>query len=369
MKQSHKYLISGGGTGGHIFPAIAIAEAIREHEPEAQFLFVGANGRMEMTKVPDAGYNITGLNITGFSRSLSPKNLLFPFRLIDSLRKAKKIVKSFNPDIAIGTGGYASGPTLYMAARKKIPTLIQEQNAYPGITNKILSKRVNRICVAYDMMEKFFPSEKIVKTGNPIRQQLQQPVDNKLEALHFFNLENDKPTILIVGGSQGSMAINKAVANILGSITTKANVVWQTGETGYEMANKAAKDLPSAQIAVHKFIKRMDMAYGASDIIISRAGAIAISEIAVAGKCTIFIPLPSAAEDHQTKNALSLQEKDAAICIPQNEINEKLLMEVQNLLVDKERVDKIAQNIEAMGLPHAAKTIAKEVDNLLRMHA
>lgn len=368
MKKSHKYLISGGGTGGHIFPAIAIAEAIREIEPGAEFLFVGARGRMEMTKVPDAGYNIIGLNISGFSRSLSLKNLLFPFKLINSLYNAGKIIKSFKPDIAIGTGGYASGPTLYMAARKRIPAIIQEQNAYPGITNKILAKRVNKICVAYDKMETFFPAEKIIRTGNPIRKQLQKPTDNRLAALHFFNMEDIKPTILIVGGSQGSMAINNAMAKILGDILSKANIIWQTGETGYNDALKAAEQYQNTGIAVHKFIKRMDMAYGAADIIISRAGAIAISEIAVAGKCTIFIPLPSAAEDHQTKNAISLQEKNAAFHIPQKEVYDRLLPTINNLLDNKEKIAETASNIKTTGLPHAAETIAKEVFKILNKH-
>ncbi|PLW99813.1 MAG: undecaprenyldiphospho-muramoylpentapeptide beta-N-acetylglucosaminyltransferase [Marinilabiliales bacterium] len=365
----HKYLISGGGTGGHIFPAIAIAEAIRDKEPDAQFLFVGANGRMEMTKVPDAGYSITGLDISGISRSLNLKNLLFPFRLLKSLVKAGKIIRTFQPDIAIGTGGYASGPTLYMAARRRIPTLIQEQNAFPGITNKILARRADTICVSYDNMQKFFAEEKIVKTGNPIRKQLQSPVENKLEALHFFGLEKDKKTILVVGGSQGSMAINRTISENIVSIADKANLIWQTGENGYTDAIKVSEELSGSNVKVHKFIKRMDMAYGAADIIISRAGAIAISEIAVAGKCAIFIPLPTAAEDHQTKNAMSLQDQDAAICMAQKEMPQELLPMIVSLLENEQKVLELAGNIKSTGKPNAAESIANEVFTLLKKHS
>ncbi|PID93299.1 MAG: undecaprenyldiphospho-muramoylpentapeptide beta-N-acetylglucosaminyltransferase [Bacteroidetes bacterium] len=364
-QQPHRYLISGGGTGGHIFPAIAIAEAIREKEPEARFLFVGAKGRMEMSKVPHAGYPITGLNITGIARSLSAKNLLFPFRLVGSLIKALKIIRQFKPDITIGTGGYASGPTLYAAALKRIPILIQEQNAYPGITNRTLGKRADRICVAYDKMEQFFPKEKIVQTGNPIRKQLQTPHGDKREALQFFEFTEALPTILIVGGSQGSLAINRAIMAILKEERLQANILWQTGSRGYDEAVKATEKLQNERIKIHQFITRMDLAYGAADIIISRAGAIAISEMAVAGKCTLFIPLPSAAADHQYKNARYLQEKGAAICIPQKEMMERLLPTITQLLNNPQKVSEIAQHIRSMGQPHAATAIADEVFHLI----
>lgn len=360
-----RYLISGGGTGGHIFPAIAIAEALKARDAKAEFLFVGAKGRMEMTKVPDAGYPITGLWISGFSRSLSLKNLAFPFKVINSLVNARRIVRKFKPDVAIGTGGYASGPTLFAASGKGIPCLIQEQNAFPGVTNKILAKRVAKICVAYQGMEKYFPKEKIVITGNPIRKELQKPFENKLEALHFFGFEDNKPTILIVGGSQGSMAINNAFGKIINNVAEKAQVIWQTGITGYDNAVETVKKNIIENVGVHKFIKRMDLAYAAADIIISRAGAIAISEIAVAGKCTIFIPLPSAAEDHQTKNALTLVEKEAAISIPQQKIDDKLRETISELLENPQIVSHTGNNIRALAQADAAEKIAENVIHLI----
>ncbi|HPE85700.1 MAG: undecaprenyldiphospho-muramoylpentapeptide beta-N-acetylglucosaminyltransferase [Bacteroidales bacterium] len=363
--KTHKYLISGGGTGGHIFPAIAIAEAIKARDERAQFLFVGASGKMEMKKVPDAGYPIIGLPISGFKRTLSAKNLLFPFKLMCSLQKAAKIIRTYNPDVVIGTGGYASGPTLYMASRKKIPCLIQEQNAFPGITNKTLAKHVDKICVAYSGMETYFPKEKIILTGNPIRKELQSSRKNTLEARRFFGIENENKTILVVGGSQGSRAINQQLINILPALLQKVNVIWQTGETGIGQANEIVQQTHDMKLSIQKFIKRMDLAYTAADIVISRAGAIAISELAVAGKCTLLIPMPQSAEDHQTKNANRLAGSNAAICLPQNELAEKMLPVLMELLNNEKKIQSMEENIKKFGLPEAAGAIAEEILKLI----
>ncbi|NNC69518.1 MAG: undecaprenyldiphospho-muramoylpentapeptide beta-N-acetylglucosaminyltransferase, partial [Flavobacteriaceae bacterium] len=317
MKQSVNILISGGGTGGHIYPAIAIANELKTRLDNARFLFVGARDRMEMEKVPQAGYEIKGLWISGLQRKLTLKNLAFPFKLISSLWKARNIIKNFNPDVVIGTGGFASGPTLQMANKKGIPTLVQEQNSYPGITNKILAKKANTICVAYDGLERFFPKEKIVKTGNPVRQDLLAISGKRREALDFFDLDTNKKTILVLGGSLGARAINQLIENnLMWFIENKIQLIWQTGNLYF---NDYKKHDDQQDIQTYAFLNKMDLAYAAADIIISRAGAGSISELCIVGKPVIFIPSPNVAEDHQTKNAMAVVDKGAALIVKESE--------------------------------------------------
>ncbi len=359
--------MSGGGTGGHIFPAIAIANKLKEHFPDADILFVGAKGRMEMEKVPRAGYPIRGLRISGFQRKLTIDNLSFPFKLISSLWQARKIVKRFKPDIAIGTGGYASGPLLYMASRRNIPTLILEQNSYPGVTNKILGKRAHAICVAYEGMERYFPASKLVITGAPIRKEILNLKVTREEGLKHFGLKPDLPVLLIIGGSQGARGINQAILDNLEKLAAlNIQMLWQTGTYSFEKAKKAEEQSPfSHQIHVTDFIYEMDKAYAAADLLISRAGAIAIAEIVAVGKPAIFIPLPSAAEDHQTKNALSLSEKGAGILLREAEAKTKIVKEVKELIAsDKKRTD-IINHLKAFRTDDATENIVKEVKKLL----
>ena len=299
---NYKIILSGGGTGGHIYPAIAIANELKSRYPNAEFLFVGAKDRMEMEKVPQAGYCIKGLWISGIQRQLTLKNLNFPFKVINSLWEARKIVKSFKPDVAIGTGGFASGPLLQVAASNNIPTLIQEQNSYPGITNKLLAKKANKICVAYDGLERFFPSEKIIKTGNPVRQDLLD-IDSKVEeAKKYFNLIEGKKTLLVIGGSLGAKRINELIKDELDYFNTlNMQVIWQCGKLYYKTYKIEGNE---RHVQLHKFINKMDLAYAAADIIISRAGAGSVSELCIVGKPVIFIPSPNVAEDHQTKKLL-----------------------------------------------------------------
>ncbi len=362
MNKQVNILISGGGTGGHIFPAIAIAQAIQRILPDANILFVGAKGKMEMQKVPDAGYHIEGLNITGFQRSLSLKNLMFPFKLIKSLGQARRIIKRFKPDVAIGVGGFASGPTLYMAARMGIPCLIQEQNAFPGITNKLLAKRVQKICVAYQGMETFFPANKIRLTGNPVRNQITETEGKKQEAIQHFGLDKDKPTVLIVGGSLGARSINRAVLHHLEAWQNMPfQLLWQTGQLSYqEVKEGVTAAFNPKNIHVTAFIKRMDLAYAAADLVISRAGAIAISEMSLVGLPVIFVPFPYAAEDHQSKNAQSLVDKEAAWTIADKDVDTQLLPLVEKIMADApQRVQK-AQNIKQLAQAHAEDHIAEE---------
>jgi UDP-N-acetylglucosamine--N-acetylmuramyl-(pentapeptide) pyrophosphoryl-undecaprenol N-acetylglucosamine transferase len=345
-QRQFKVIISGGGTGGHIFPAIAIADALKKRIIDVDILFVGAKGKMEMTKVPAAGYPIEGLWISGLQRKLTLKNLSFPFKVISSLAKANKIINRFRPDLVIGVGGFASGPTLRVAAKKRITTLIQEQNSFPGITNKLLSKKVDKICVAYEGMDRFFPKNKIVLTGNPVRQEVIDIEGKKKDALKFFKLEANKKTILVVGGSQGAVSINKSIHKYLDLIVKNDHqLIWQTGKFYFETATEAINKFEGKQIKVVEFIDRMDYAYSAADILVSRAGAIAISEICAVGKPTIFVPLPSAAEDHQTKNAQALVEKNAAILIPNKKINEKLGEAIINLIKDEKKQNEFSTNL------------------------
>lgn len=362
-----KVLVSGGGTGGHIFPAIAIANAIKDIHPDSEFLFVGAEGKMEMEKVPAAGFNIEGLWISGFNRSLSLSNLMFPFKLISSMLKAGKIVKRFQPDVAIGTGGFASGPTLRVASQKGVPCVIQEQNSFPGVTNRILSGKAKRICVAYDGMEKYFPKEKVMYTGNPVRKEVVQIDGKRDEAVKFFGLDANKKTLLIVGGSLGAQSVNNAIlANLQSLVDLGIQIVWQTGKTSYKEISKAAEPFKNKGVHVMEFIYKMDLGYAAADMVISRAGAIAVSELELVAKPTILVPFPYAAEDHQTKNAMSLVEKGAAILVKDSEVIPGLLEAVKVLVNDSEKVNSLIQNIKKMGMADAANQIAKEVLSLVK---
>ncbi len=358
-----KFIISGGGTGGHIYPAIAIANELKTRFPEAEFLFVGAEDRMEMEKVPQAGYKIKGLWISGLQRSLSLQNLAFPLKLVSSLRKSHTILKKFKPDVAIGTGGYASAPLLRMAALKGIPCLIQEQNSYAGITNKWLSSKVQKICVAFEGMEKFFPSEKISLTGNPVRQDLLEIASKKQAAMEFFNLKNDKKTLLVLGGSLGARKINELIEKSLPFFEKQQlQVIWQCGKF-YE---ESYKNKGSHSVQIHPFLNRMDLAYAAADFIISRAGALSVSELCLVGKPVIFIPSPNVAEDHQTKNALAVSEKNAALLIKENQLATDFESEFSALLASEEKQKSLSENIKKLAKPNAAKDIVEEIEKLLK---
>ncbi|MBC35177.1 MAG: undecaprenyldiphospho-muramoylpentapeptide beta-N-acetylglucosaminyltransferase [Bacteroidetes bacterium] len=361
-----KVIISGGGTGGHIFPAIAIANAIKRRSDDVDILFVGAKGRMEMRMVPDAGYPIKGLWISGIQRRITWKNLLFPLKLITSLIKASFILLRFKPDVVIGVGGYASGPTLKMANRFKIPTLIQEQNSYPGITNRWLAKEINTVCVAYENMDKYFPEEKIVKTGNPVRVDVIDIEGKEEEARNFFGLDADKKTILIIGGSQGALSINKAIHRHLASLVAKDyQLIWQTGRSYIEEATVLVQDPTYKNVKVHQFIKRMDLAYASADLVISRAGAIAIAELCAVQKPVIFIPLPSAAEDHQTKNAMALVNSNSALMVKDTEAPEILGAHILQLMNDLDKQKELKENIKKHASFNAPEMIVNEVFKLM----
>ena len=362
MKQSINILLSGGGTGGHIFPAISIANELKRKYPSANFLFVGAKDRMEMEKVPQAGYDIEGLWITGIQRKLTIKNLSFPFKLMSSLWNAKKIIKKFKPTVVIGTGGFASGPTLYAANLKGIKTLIQEQNSYPGITNKLLSKKADKICVAYDGLERFFPKDKIIKTGNPVRQDLLGLSNENKDALDFFGLNNEKKTLVVLGGSLGARAINNLIdKNIQFLVEKQVQVIWQTGKLYYEEFKKY-DELEGVQ--THAFLNRMDLTYEAADVLISRAGASSISELCIVGKPVIFIPSPNVAEDHQTQNALSIVREDAALLLKESEL-EMFQTMFSELLNDEKLQLKLGKNIKELALPYATQDIVEEIEKLM----
>ncbi|MCF6308025.1 MAG: undecaprenyldiphospho-muramoylpentapeptide beta-N-acetylglucosaminyltransferase [Flavobacteriaceae bacterium] len=364
MNKKYKFIISGGGTGGHIYPAIAIANELKVCYPNAEFLFVGAKDRMEMEKIPQAGYEIKGLWISGLQRSLSLKNLMFPFKLISSLWASKIIIKNFKPDVAIGTGGYASAPLLRVASNKGIPCLIQEQNSHAGITNKWLSNKAKSICVAYDGMDEFFPSNKIKLTGNPVRQDLLDISTKREEAISFFKLNPNKKTILILGGSLGARRINELICSSL-SLFEKLNlqVIWQCGGFYYE--NYKNKETDTVQI--HAFLNRIDLAYAASDFIISRAGALSVSELCLVGKPVIFIPSPNVAEDHQTKNALAISNKNAAILIKENELDSMFETEFSALISSEDKQQKFSKNIKSLAKPNATKEIVAEINRLLEL--
>ncbi|MFA5299793.1 MAG: undecaprenyldiphospho-muramoylpentapeptide beta-N-acetylglucosaminyltransferase [Lutibacter sp.] len=362
MKQSVNIILSGGGTGGHIYPAVAIANELKVKYPEANFLFVGASDKMEMEKVPEAGYAIKGLWISGIQRKYILRNLSFPLKLVSSLSRAYRIIKDFKPDIVIGTGGFASGPTLYVASMQKIKTLIQEQNSYPGITNKLLAKKVNKICVAYDGLERFFPTNKIVKTGNPVRQDLLEIAEKREEAKKHFNLKSDKKTLLILGGSLGARAINNLIEKHIDWLVSKnVQVIWQTGKLYYEEFKKY-DGLEGVQ--THAFLNNMDLTYAAADFIISRAGAGSISELCIVGKPVIFIPSPNVAEDHQTKNALAVVNNDAALLLKESELD-MFQSNIEELLENEKLQQTLSKNIKKLALPNATKDIVKEVEKLI----
>jgi len=367
MKQKiNKAIISGGGTGGHIFPALSIANEIKRRYPDAEILFVGALGRMEMEKVPAAGYKIIGLPVMGFPRKPSPKMFTFFKKLMQSSKMAREIVNDFKPDLAIGVGGYASGPLLRAAARYNTPTLIQEQNSYAGITNKLLSKKVDTICVAYDKMERYFPKDKIVVTGNPVRENLIQHIDRK-KALDFFKLKEKDKTVLIIGGSLGARSINQSVLKNMKEIgNSGVQVIWQTGAIYYERILNELKDQVPGNVQIHQFINRMDLAYSAADLVISRAGAGTISELCLVEKASILVPSPNVAEDHQTKNALALVDMDAALMVRDEEIDEKLFPLAFETVNDNDRCSRLSEKIKTMAKPEATKTIVDEAEKLLR---
>ena len=360
----YKIILSGGGTGGHIYPAIAIANELKSRFPDAEFLFVGASDRMEMEKVPQAGYDIEGLWISGLQRKLSFKNLMFPFKLIISLLRSRKIMNTFKPDVVIGTGGFASGPLLQVATSKGIPSLIQEQNSYPGITNKLLAKKVNRICVAYEGLEKFFPKEKIIVTGNPIRKDLLEVEHKHIQGKDAFKLIHSKHTLLILGGSLGARRINELIESKLEYFEAlNVQLIWQCGKLYYQYFKQYNK---LDNIQVHAFLNNMDMAYAAADIIISRAGASSVSELCVDGKPVIFIPSPNVAEDHQTKNAKSIADRSAAVLIKETDLEAHFENEFSELLKSKEKRETLSKHIKALALVNATKDIVDEVEKLLK---
>jgi len=367
MLNDLKIIISGGGTGGHVFPAIAIAHALKKKVPHCNILFVGAKGKMEMEKVPAAGYEIIGLNISGIQRRLTLKNLLLPFKLIRSINDAKKIIKRYKPDIVVGVGGYASGPVLRAAVKKKIPTVIQEQNSYPGITNKILSRKVDKICVAYDHMEKYFPKEKIYLTGNPVREDIQNQKGKRESALQYFNLSPDKKILLVIGGSLGAKTINESIAASLQSLyENNIQLIWQTGKYYFETANAIANKYNHGDFRVFDFIQPMDLAYAASDVVVSRAGAIAVSEICVVNKPAILIPSPNVAEDHQTKNAIALFNHKAVIIVKDTEARLKLCDEITGLMLNEEKQMQLKTNLAGLGINNADENIAAVILSLVK---
>lgn len=362
-KNKMRVIISGGGTGGHIFPAISIANALKEADPGTEILFVGAQGKMEMEKVPAAGYKIVGLPVAGFHRQLNlrniGRNLLFPFRLIGSLVKAGSIISDFKPDVCVGVGGYASGPVLYRGAGKGVKCLIQEQNSYPGITNKILAKRAEKICVAYPGMERFFPAGKIVMTGNPVRQNLLSATD-KAAAATEFGLDPGKRTILVIGGSLGARSINNGILSTLDKLGDGVQLLWQTGSFYYNRISQQLAAQPHPNVKAMAFIKQMDKAYALADVVVSRAGASSISELALLGKASILVPSPNVSEDHQTKNARALEAEGAAAMVADADTT-TLIDEAQRILADESRRTALGQNIKRFARPNAAADIAKEV--------
>lgn len=361
---NYKFILSGGGTGGHIYPAVAIADELKSRHPDAEFLFVGASDRMEMDKVPQAGYKIEGLWISGIQRKLTLKNLAFPFKLIVSLLRSRKIIKTFKPDVVIGTGGFASGPLLQIATSKGIPSLIQEQNSYPGITNKLLSKKVNTICVAYEGLEEFFPKDKIKLTGNPIRKDLIEVKSKHIEGKDAFKLIHSKHTLLVLGGSLGARRINQLIEEHLETFKAQnVQVIWQCGKLYYNQY-KQYSELDNVQ--VHAFLNHMDMAYAAADIIISRAGAISVSELCIVGKPVLFIPSPNVAEDHQTKNAKAVADKNAAVLISEKKLDTEFKNVFLDLISDEEKRNKLSENINKLALVNATNDIVNEVEKLLK---
>jgi UDP-N-acetylglucosamine--N-acetylmuramyl-(pentapeptide) pyrophosphoryl-undecaprenol N-acetylglucosamine transferase len=355
-------IISGGGTGGHVFPALAIADALKQMDSHVNILFVGARGRLEMQKVPEAGYHIEGLPVAGIQRRLTWKNLLVPFKLARSLNRSRKIIKKFKPNVVVGVGGYASGPVLRIAGKKGIPVIIQEQNSYAGITNRLLANKAQKICVAYEGMERYFPSEKIEITGNPVRNNLLAVADKKAEALKHFELSMEMKTILVLGGSQGARSINESIIRHLGEFEKKrVQLIWQCGRNYHSRAIEEAKHFSLPHVRIVDFINRMDLAYAAADLIVSRAGAGTISELALIKKPVILVPSPNVAEDHQTRNARSLVDKNAAVLVKDDEANDLLVNKALTILEDDNKMKELSENIANIAKPDSAKRIAEEV--------
>lgn len=360
-----KIIISGGGTGGHIYPAVSIANTLKKRCPDAEILFVGATGRMEMEKVPAAGYEIVGLPIAGLQRKFSLKNFALPFKFVKSRMKAKKILKSFTPDVVVGVGGYASAPTLWAAEKLNIPTLIQEQNSFAGLTNKMLAKRAKKICVAYSGMEKFFPAEKIIFTGNPVRQDLFDVNKLRDEAFEFFNLDKSKKIVLVVGGSLGARTLNTVICKEINRINSNnIQLIWQTGKNFFAQAKNEIAYSAVKNIRVYDFIYDMNLAFAAADIIVSRAGAGTISELCIIAKPCILVPSPNVSEDHQTKNAMALVNKNAAVKISDDEAASKLIDAVVQLLGDTKKMNELGENIAKLAMPDAAEKIVDEIIKL-----
>lgn len=358
-----KFILSGGGTGGHIYPAVAIANELKSRFPDAEFLFVGANDKMEMQKVPQAGYKIEGLWIAGLQRKLTLQNVIFPFKLISSLWKSRSIIKEFKPNVVIGTGGFASGPLLQMANTLHIPTVIQEQNSYPGITNKILSKKANKICVAYENLGRFFPKDKMILTGNPVRQDLIDIEGKRAEAIQYFNLDANKKTLLVLGGSLGARRMNQLIEKELDKfIAQDVQVIWQCGKLYFEDYKKYNQN----NVQVLAFIDRMDLVYAAADIVISRAGASSVSELCIVGKPVIFIPSPNVAEDHQTKNAQAIVDKKGALMLKESELDSQFSLVFEALLKDQGKQDQLSKYIKHLALPNATKQIVDEIVKLIQ---
>ena len=359
-----RFIISGGGTGGHIYPAVAIANELKAQYPDAEFLFVGAQDKMEMQKVPQAGYPIEGLWIAGLQRKLTLQNALFPVKLASSLFKSFRIVKKFKPDVVIGTGGFASGAVLKVASMLGIPTVIQEQNSYPGITNKLLAKKANKICVAYENLERFFPKEKMMLTGNPVREDLIEVGSKKEEAVSYFKLDASKKTLLVLGGSLGARRINQLIEKELDFLLSKnIQILWQCGKLylkDYEKYNS------KGNVQVTAFIDRMDLVYAAADVVISRSGASSVSELCIVGKPTIFIPSPNVAEDHQTKNAKAIVDKNGALLIKESDLDVQFETVFSDLISNENKQIELSQNIKKLALPNATKTIVEEIKKLIK---
>ena len=362
-----RVIISGGGTGGHIFPAVAIADELKRRNPNIKILFVGAEGRMEMEKIPQAGYEILGLPIAGFQRKFSFSNLILPFKLVKSLSKARSIINNFRPQLVIGVGGYASGPTLKMASLLGYPTLIQEQNSFAGKTNKLLAKKASTICVAYEGMETFFPQSKIVLTGNPVRKEMIQIKASRSEALKYFNLDPNKKTILIIGGSLGAKSLNNAMFQDIekwNDLKNQVQILWQCGKLYFKNLNEEFKTNNTSNIYLLEFIQKMDLAYLAADIVVSRAGALSVSELCLLGKASILVPSPNVAEDHQTKNAMALVKKDAAILLKDIELNTNLFQCVHSLLFDSNAIFQLEKNSKMLAKENATESIVNECEKI-----
>lgn len=366
-RKPYRLIISGGGTGGHIFPAIAIANEFRERYPDAHILFVGAKGKMEMTRVPDAGYKIIGLWISGIQRKLSWKNVLFPLKLVVSYLRAAAIIQRFKPNVVIGTGGYASGPIMMAATRFGFAAVIQEQNSFAGLANKQVADKVKKVCVAYEGMEKYFPSDKIVLTGNPVRKDLLDIESKRTRALNHFGFDANKKTLLIIGGSLGAKTINQSVLSSIEKIfQTELQVIWQSGKGYYTACKEALSKYDLLKIRLYDFVKEMDLAYAAADVVISRSGALAVSELCIAKKPCILVPSPNVAEDHQTKNAMALVDKEAAVLVKDANAATDLVDEALKLLFDQTRCKKLSENISKMARPEATKDIVNEIEKLIK---